>query len=262
MFELLIILIVCMSLGSFANVCIYRLPLNKNIALPFSFCPKCNEKIKYIYNIPIFSFLFLRGRSACCYRKISLNYPIVEVAIVLAGLYFFYMQGYSWLTISSLTLFIGLVIIFMTDLKHNIILDSVSYFLALTGIFVSYLDISPFQNINVLDSLFGGIVCGIIVYLIAKIYFLVRKSNGLGIGDIKMITMIGFWTGLQTAITIVVISAMIGFLVAIVLLLLNKIHWKQPIPYGSLLSVTTIFILIINIHNHDMIDYFKIILGN
>ena len=82
------------------------------------------------------------------------------------------MQGYSWLTISSLTLFIGLVIIFMTDLKHNIILDSVSYFLALTGIFVSYLDISPFQNINLLDSLFGGIVCLIFVCLFNACLFI------------------------------------------------------------------------------------------
>ena len=121
MIEIFIVFIIGISLGSFSNVCIYRLPLSKNLISPLSSCPNCNAKIKYVHNIPIISYLILKGKSSCCHKKISPHYPLVELFIGIAAVCFFIMDGYTFANLFSLIFIIGLVILFVTDLEHYII---------------------------------------------------------------------------------------------------------------------------------------------
>lgn len=246
MFEIFIIFIFGLSLGSFSNVCIYRLPLNKSLISPSSACPLCNKKIKHIHNIPIFSYLVLRGQSSCCDKRISLHYPLVELFTGFAAVYFFIINGYTLESFFSTLFIMGLVILFFTDLEHYIIPNEITYSFSILAIIISAVNINPFY-ISLSNSLMGGIISGLLLYMTSKIYFLIRKREGMGMGDVKMIAMIGFWMGLPTTIMIIIASSILGSIVGIVLILFKKIKSNQLIPYGSFLSLTSILIWIYNI---------------
>ena len=250
MLEIIIVFIFGLALGSFSNVCIYRLPISKSLISPLSSCPHCNEKIKYVHNIPIISYLILKGQSSCCHKKISLHYPLVEFFIgITAVCFFIIMDGYTLATLFSLIFIMGLVILFVTDLEHYIIPNAVTYSLSVLAIIISILRINPLL-LDYLDSLIGGIVSGALLYLTSKIYFWVRKKEGMGMGDVKMIAMIGFWMGLPTTIIIIILSSILGSLIGIGLILFRKMDRNQLIPFGSFLSLTTILLWIYNIFSY------------
>ena len=246
MLEIIIVFIFGLTLGSFSNVCIYRLPLSKSLISPLSSCPHCNAKIKYVHNIPIISYLLLKGKSSCCHKKISLHYPLVELFIGITAVCFFIMDGYTLATLFSLIFIIGLVILFVTDLEHYIIPNEVTYSLSALAIIISIININPF-HITLSNSLMGGIISGLLLYVTSKIYFLIRKREGMGMGDVKMIAMIGFWMGLPTTVIIIILSSILGSLVGIGLILFRKMDRNQLIPYGSFLSLTAIILWIYNI---------------
>ncbi len=257
MFEVILIFIIGLSFGSFANVCIYRLPLDKSI-IPSSACPHCNEKIKHMHNIPVLSFLFLKGLSFCCHKKISPHYPLVEITIGMAAAFLFIDQGYSWTFILSLVFYMALIILLVTDIQRYIIPNTVSYSVAVIGIISSLLHISPFAT-EIIDSLIGGAASGLLLILTSKVYFYVRKKEGMGMGDVKMIAMIGFWMGLQATVVIIILSAILGSLAGITLILFKKIHREQYIPYGSFLSLSTLLIWFIGVYfKINFVHYFSI----
>jgi len=249
MLEIIIVFIFGLALGSFSNVCIYRLPLSKNLISPLSSCPHCEEKIKYVHNIPIISYLFLRGKSSCCHKNISPHYPLVEFFTGITAVCFFIMDGYALATLFSLLFVMGLVILFVTDLERYIIPNAVTYSLSALAIIISVLGINPFL-LDILDSLIGGTVSGALLYLTSKIYLWVRRKEGMGMGDVKMIAMIGFWMGLPTTIIIIILSSILGSLVGIGLMLFKKMDRNQLIPFGSFLSLTTILLWIYNIFSY------------
>ena len=246
MLEIIIVFIFGLALGSFSNVCIYRLPLSKSLISPLSSCPHCNEKIKHVHNIPIISYLLLKGKSSCCHKKISFHYPLVELFTGIAAVCFFIMDGYTLANLFSLIFIMGLVILFVTDLEHYIIPTEVTYSLSTLAIIISIININPFY-ITLSNSLMGGIISGILLYMTSKIYFWVRKKEGMGMGDVKMIAMIGFWMGLPTTVIIIILSSILGSLVGIGLILFRKMDRNQLIPYGSFLSLTAIILWIYNI---------------
>ena len=249
MLEIIILFIFGLSLGSFSNVCIYRLPINKNLISPLSSCPHCNVKIKYFHNIPIISYLLLKGKSSCCHKKISSHYPLVELFIGIVAVCFFIMDGYTLANLFSLIFIIGLVILFVTDLEHYIIPNEVTYSFSALAIIISIININPF-HITLSNSLMGGIISGILLYMTSKIYFWVRKKEGMGMGDVKMIAMIGFWMGLPTTVIIIILSSILGSLVGIGLILFRKMDRNQLIPFGSFLSLTAILLWIYNIFSY------------
>jgi len=247
MLEIIIVFVLGLSLGSFSNVCIYRLPLSKSLISPLSSCPHCNAKIKYVHNIPIISYLILKGKSSCCHKKISLHYPLVELFIGITAVCFFIIDGYSLEAFFSLLFIMGLVILFVTDLEHYIIPNAVTYSLSALAIILSLLHFHPLLLNDLLSCLIGGIVPGLLLYLTSKIYLWIRKKEGMGMGDVKMIAMIGFWMGLPTTIMIIILSSILGSLVGITLILFKKINPNQLIPYGSFLSLTAIILWIYNV---------------
>ena len=253
--EYFIVVLISLCFGSFANVCIYRLPLNKTI-LTFSFCPHCNNRIQFYNNIPIFSYFFLQGKSSCCQKKISIQYPFVEFIVGTIGLFVFMYSGYSLNTILLFIFFVSLIILFFTDFNNYIIPNNISYPIAFVGLLISLLNINPF-GIDIVNSLLGGASGGLILLLTSKIYLFFRKKEGMGMGDVKIITMIGCWLGIQSAVIIIILSSLLGSVVGIALVLMKRIEPQQYIPYGCFISVSAGLIcfldLFYQIHIFDLL---------
>ena len=142
-----------------------------------------------------------------------------------------------------------LVILFFTDLEHYILPNEVTYSLSALAIIISMVNINPF-HITLSDSLMGGIISGLLLYITSKIYLLIRKKEGMGMGDVKMIAMIGFWMGLPSTIIIIILSSILGSLVGIMLILFRKMDRNQLIPFGSFLSFTAILLWTYNIFSY------------
>lgn len=232
--------------GSFANVCIYRLPVDKTM-LTKSECMHCQNPIPFYLNIPIIGFLLLQGRSACCKKPLSLQYPFVEGLTAIGSLCLGLIYGISIDSVLAFFFFLSLLIVFFTDLNEFIIPNIISYSLSILGILVSYYSISIF-DLSLTNSLLGGLISGGILFATSKLFLLIRKKEGMGMGDVKMIAMIGFWMGLENTFLILILSSLLGSIVGISLILSKKMGQSQYIPFGSFLSIGTIIIWGIKIY--------------
>ena len=181
--------------GSFANVCIYRLPLKGGVVKGRSFCPKCKKKILWYENIPILSYFILGGKCSKCKKKISFQYPLVEIISIISFLIIYYFFGISLTTILLIILFLSFLIIFFIDLKHYIIPDVLTFPMMALGFFKSFdPNLSPIFP-NYINSLLGGIIGYGIIWLLIIFYKKIRNKEGMGLGDAKLLAVIGFWFG-------------------------------------------------------------------
>ena len=181
--------------GSFANGCIYRLPKDKGVVSGRSHCPKCKKKIIWQDNIPIISYLILNAKCRNCKSKISSQYPIVETINILSFLIIYFLFGISLTTIFLMVLGLSFLIIFFIDLKYFIIPNSLTFSMMILGFIKSFdpnLD-SIFPNY--LNSLIGGIFGYGVIFSIIFFYRQIRKKEGMGLGDAKLLAVIGFWFG-------------------------------------------------------------------
>ncbi|HVP35897.1 MAG TPA: prepilin peptidase [Terriglobales bacterium] len=225
-----------LAVGSFLNVCIYRLPLKKSIVFPASHCPKCGNKIKAYDNIPVLSYVLLRGKCRFCQERISLIYPAVELLSGFIFLSLFFWYGLSWEFASKLFLFTGLMVIFFIDLKHQIIPDVITLPGIAVGLIFSLLSKSP----SFLDSLIGIIAGGGIFYLVALAGDKIFKKESMGGGDIKLAAMLGAFLGWQKILLVLFLASFLGALVGIVFLLLSsKLRENRLIPFGPFLAIAT-----------------------
>ena len=177
--------------GSFSNVCIFRLPQDKGVVLDRSFCPKCKSVIRWFDNIPIVSFLFLKRKCRNCEYKIDFQYFIVELLSAITFCVIYYVYGLSVTTLLLIILSIFFIIIFFIDLKHFIIPNELSFPLMFIGFVKSFypnlnLDIFP----NLINSLVGGIVGYVIIWIIIFLFEKIRKKEGMGLGDAKLLSAI------------------------------------------------------------------------
>ena len=238
--EVIYIIFIALCFGSFANVCIYRLPYNKSL-LTSSECFHCQKPIPFYLNIPILAFFLLKRKSACCQKELSWQYPIVETLTALGGVYLYYTYGLHIDSVLAFTFFLALLIIFFTDLNEYIIPNAITYSLSIVGILAAQFSLSVF-DISLIESLLGGIISGGILLLTSKIYLLVRKKEGMGMGDVKMIAMIGFWMGLENTFLVLIASSLLGSIIGIGLIQLKKIETTQYIPFGTFLSLGAIVV--------------------
>ena len=212
--NLSLVFLIGITLGSFANVCIYRLPKNKNIVQGRSFCPKCKKGIKWFDNIPLISFLLLNRKCRNCRKIIPIDYFIVEL-IAGVGLLTIFINYNNYLEISILSIFFLIfLIIFFIDLKHFIIPDSLNYliiFIAITINFLPNLNINFVQDIN--QSILGGIVGYSSIWIIIYIYRKIRKAEGMGLGDAKLMAGVGLLFGWQSVPIILFFSSVIALLI-------------------------------------------------
>ena len=218
--------------GSFLNVCIYRIPAGKSIVSPPSSCPCCGQQIRWYQNIPIISYLILGGRCASCRQPISMRYPMVEVLIGVLFVLVFYYFGLNIETPVYWLFLAALIVIFFIDLDHRIIPDVIS----LPGIVVGFLCSFLLPGISWIESLLGAFIGGGVLLLIAWSYELLTKREGMGGGDIKLLAMLGAFLGWKAVLPVVFLASLIGTLVGVPLLFLQKSDARLAIPFGPFLA--------------------------
>lgn len=227
-------------IGSFLNVCIYRIPAGESIVRPRSRCGACGSPIRWYQNIPILSFLALRGRCAACGAKISWRYPLVEA--LTGGLFVLLLWrfGPQPFVLVLLLFAAALVTITFIDLDHQIIPDVISLPGIVVGILCSFL--LPWVSWS--DSLLGILLGGGSLYLVAAGYSLLSGKEGMGGGDIKLLAMIGAFLGWKAILPIVFFSSVLGTLVGVPLMLVKKADGKLAIPFGPFLSAGALIYLL------------------
>ena len=220
-------------LGSFANVCIYRLPKTKQIISGRSFCPKCKKKINWYDNLPIISFLFLSGKCRKCKKVIPLRYLIVElitgISFLLIYLNFENLYTITFLSILSLIL----IMIFFIDLENFIIPDSLNFIimgLALLKNFLPNFDTSLIHEIN--QSIIGGMVGYLSIWLIIYLYKTFKKIDGMGFGDAKLMAGIGLLFGWQSIPFIIFVASILGLIFVVPSLIKKQKTMRTEIPFG------------------------------
>lgn len=229
------ILVFCFGacFGSFANVVIYRWPRELSLVFPGSACPLCQKKIKFYENIPILSWIFLRGKCSGCKNKISIEYPSVELLTAMMFVIIYYQSGLT-LTSLELMLFTAAAIpCFFIDLKHMLLPDIFTISGVAIGIAGSFLN--P-ELRTPMESILGAVMGGGFFYLTAVIYKKLRGIDGMGGGDIKLIAWLGALLGFQSLMFILLVSSVSGTLVGAYLLFArNKNAENLAIPFGPFL---------------------------
>jgi leader peptidase (prepilin peptidase) / N-methyltransferase len=227
----LLVTILGLAVGSFLNVCIYRLPRHQSLVWPSSRCPSCRTALTWYDNIPVVSYAVLRGRCRACGTSISAMYPLVETAAALVFLGTFLMFG-SVLFLSRLVFTCAMLVLFVIDLQHQILPNVIT----LPGI-VAGLVFSLFAPPGWAGSLIGIIAGGGVLLLISEAYYRVRGEEGLGMGDVKMLAMIGAFLGWRLMLVTLVLSSFMGSVVGLGLIALKKGGMKSTLPFGTFLAI-------------------------
>lgn len=227
--------------GSFLNVCISRLPTHQSIITPSSHCLSCKQPIAFYDNIPILSFIILRGKCRKCKAPISYQYPLVELLSGLFSLIFMIKYGLSLNYIVYFTFSAALLTITVIDIKHQIIPDNIT----LPGIGVGLLISFLVPNLTFLDSLIGTVVGGGSLLLVAGGYYLFTKKEGMGLGDVKLLAMMGAFLGWRSILFIITVGSFSGALVGITVMLLKKKDRRYAIPFGPFLSLGALSYLLL-----------------
>ena len=232
--------------GSFSNVCIHRLPDNKSVSRGRSYCPSCKKQIRWYDNIPIFSYVFLKAKCRDCSAKINVKYLLVELICALSFVWFFYLFGLSLTTLLFFILSIFFVIIFFIDLKHFIIPNELTFPLMAIGLFKSFdPNLNQYLFPNFFNSLVGGIAGYLIIWMIIFIYKRLRNKEGMGLGDAKLLSAIGFWFGWISIPFILFFSSFIALVLAIPSLINKSKNLSSQIPFGPYLILGCILYLLL-----------------
>ena len=254
-FTMLVVIIFGLIMGSFLGVCIKRIPSGSFWGSQRSICPQCGHKISFFLNIPLLSFLLLRGRSFCCKKKISFFYPTVELITALLLVFSYYSNPFFSFYLGSdfifdkleffrflhKALFSCLMIVCSgIDFDHKIIPDLIS----LPMILLTPLVVLLHPELSWTAGLLGVFLGGGLIYLIAWIYFLIRKEEGIGMGDAKLLAAIGGWLGYQSILPVLLYSSLLGSFFGLLSMIFSRnVHLKSEIPFGPFLAIGSLFYL-------------------
>tara|TARA_B100001121_G_scaffold56358_1_gene49851 strand:- start:146 stop:910 length:765 start_codon:yes stop_codon:yes gene_type:complete len=253
--DILFVIILGGLWGSFANVCIYRLPMNKGVVSGRSFCPKCKKLITWKDNIPVISFLFLNGKCRNCKKNISPQYLITELITIIYFLFVYYLFGISITTLLFFVLGLSFVIIFFIDLKHYIIPNVLTFSLMIIGFLKSFdPNLNPIFP-NFINSLIGGIFGYLIIWSIIYFYKQIRNKEGMGLGDAKLLSAIGFWFGWISIPFVIFLSSIIALLFVIPSLIKKSKKLSSQIPFGPYIIIGTLIYLIFESNIQSIIFY-------
>lgn len=222
------------AVGSFLNVCIYRLPRKLSPVWPASHCPACGAAVKPYDNIPVASYLWLRGRCRSCKAPIAIQYPLVEIATGALFLGAFLLFD-SPLLVQRLIFTCAMIVLFVIDLEHHLLPDVIT----LPGIVIGFL-FSLFMPPGWRDSLIGIVVGGGSLWLMGELYFRIRHEEGMGFGDVKMLAMIGAFLGWKLMLLTLVLSSFIGSIVGLGIIAFNRGNMKYALPFGTFLAIGAI----------------------
>lgn len=245
-------------IGSFLNVCIFRLPRDMSVVTPRSLCPQCEKTISWYDNIPVLSFVLLRGKCRDCGAAIPWRYPIVEL---LTGIAFGLAVGYFGLTLSAvkycLLSAICITLIF-SDLEERILPDEFTLGGAVAGLVLAWF--VPMQGglafffmrnsadprvVSMVESVLGIVVCAGSLWLVGYLFQKVRDKEGLGFGDVKMIAMIGAFLGLQGALLTLIISSVAGSVIGLAFIAITgKSASTYELPFGTFLGAACLAVAV------------------
>ena len=252
---LFVIGILGLFIGSFLNMLIYRLPIMLkntwkseyslygksqssngvfNLFRPRSHCPKCNNLIAFWQNIPIVSFIFLKGKCASCKEKISLRYPSVELISCLASLLIAYKYSANPQTVALLFLTWVLIAIISIDIEQLLLPDGLTIPFIWIGLLLNT------QNffITSRDAIIGCALGYLSLWIVAYIFKIIRKTEGMGHGDFKLLALFGAWFGWQVLPFIILFASLTGSIAGTLLIICKKHSYNKPIPFGPFLAAT------------------------
>lgn len=237
-----------LAVGSFLNVCIYRLPRGESISFPASHCPACKTPIRWVHNVPVLGYLWLGGRCAACREAISMQYPVVEATTGVLFAAHGWVFGLDPLLVIRLAFCAALIVLFAIDLHHHILPNVVTLPGIVAGLAASLVLPPGWQ-----DALIGAAIGGGVLWAIAEAYYRIRGEDGLGFGDVKMLSMIGAFLGWKLVLLTLVLSSFAGALVGAGLLLTGRGSMKYALPYGTFLAVAA---LVASLTGPSIVDWY------
>lgn len=253
-------------IGSFLNVVIYRLPLGESIVLPASHCPACDAAIIWYDNIPVVSYAILGGRCRSCRTQISPIYPAVELLVACLYLLLFIIHrgqviNGSWLPLLADIVFVSLIVpLVFIDLRYKLLPNAITYpglaaLLMLRALAPDPWILShtphifgptaPPWALAMFGSLMGAVVGGGTLWLVREIYYRVRHVEGMGLGDVKMMLMVGAFLGWQLTLLTIFVGSLLGSVIGMLLIALRGGNMKTQIPFGVFLGPAAIIALLI-----------------
>jgi leader peptidase (prepilin peptidase)/N-methyltransferase len=247
-------------IGSFLNVCIYRMPHDLSVVQPRSFCPKCKATISWFDNVPVLSWLALRGRCRRCGASILWRYPFVEV---LTGAFFFYgvyANGPSLAALKFCVFAAVMIALVFTDFEQRILPDEFTLGGILVGIAFALVAPAPPGLISLflprgmsdgvrslIESAFAALFLGGLLWMVGEFYWRIRKREGLGFGDVKMVACIAAFLGLGPALLTVAAGSILGSVTGLLYIwLARKEAASYELPFGSFLGIAALLIAIYN----------------
>lgn len=232
-------------MGSFLNVVIVRIPRmmdspveNKtpasfNLLFPASHCPQCQTPIAWFHNVPILSYLLLKGQCYHCHQKISIQYPLVELLTVILSVAVAIRFGLTWATLGGLLLTWSLVALAFIDAEHTILPDSITLPGLWLGLLMNAFDVFATPT----NAIIGAISGYLSLYTVFWIFKWITAKEGLGYGDFKLLAMLGAWLGWQSLPMVILVSSLLGSIVGISLIVFRKQDKNIPIPFGPFLAL-------------------------
>ena len=221
--------------GSFLNVCIYRLPRHESLMTPPSHCPGCGRAIRWFENIPVLSFVWLRGRCGTCGVRISRLYPLVELTTAVTCVAAYDLFGPGWLLASRVVFACAMIVLLVIDLQHRILPNTITLPGTAVGLLFSLVAPPGWRSASIGIAAGGGVL-----WVISELYFRIRGEEGMGMGDVKMLAMIGAFLGWQLVLVTLVLSSLIGSLVGVVMIAMDRRNLKYALPFGSFLAVSAL----------------------
>lgn len=225
--------------GSFANVCIYRIPQERSIVFPSSYCPFCMNRIQFWDNIPLLSYVLLAGKCRRCAVYIPFRYFAVELLMGISSLLLFIKYGFGIEYLVYFAFTFTLIVVSFIDLKHRIIPNSFTFPGIVIGLVLSYVmshsDIE--WPVNFYGSVIGILAGGGSLLVVGFLYSVIAKREGIGMGDVKLLAMFGAFFGWKAAFFAIFIGSVLGLLISIPIIISKRSSLKYPIPFGPFLAV-------------------------
>ncbi len=222
-------------IGSFLNVCIYRLPLDQSIVWPASRCTACGRELSWYENIPVLSYAALGGRCRTCRSRISPMYPVIEALTGVMFVAIYTVFGLSWLLPIRLVFGCAMIVLFVIDLQHQILPNEITLGGIVVGLAASLVAPPGWK-----DALIGAVAGGGVLWLVAWAYRVVRHQDGLGFGDVKMLAMIGAFLGWKLMVLTLASGSILGSLTAGALMVSGRAGLQSKLPLGTFLAVAAI----------------------
>lgn len=260
-FFLTVVGLFSLLVGSFLNAAIYRIPImlqrewreecedfiggedsensnrettnNFNLFVPRSQCPNCGHMITALENVPVISYLFLKGKCSSCKTHISIQYPLIEVLTALLSVFIAWKIGFGWQILATLVFFWTLITLALIDAKTMLLPDNLTLPLMWLGIAVNYNHLF----VDLQSSVLGAMIGYMSLWSLFQVFRLVTGKEGMGFGDFKILAAIGAWGGWQILPFTIFVASLLGAVIGILMMLIQRQKESQPIPFGPWLAL-------------------------